>query len=309
MREWSRDSGLLGPEFFVLTFPQNTGIFSEVSCYMYAIYILKQALIYETMNDPIRFRMIRFSFFFCLLTMPLLHAHAQSHEKVIAVQVRADIPVAGYDGTILFHQTDTTDIYYYKNFILKDLRYQYMEMDMRQQKEEDQLKVLETRRLYFVYERDSLYGFVFYLDKNEKKTDRWELATKIVSGTTAFKIDLLQMYLSKTIINPTVDPVTGDLQESYVDKPGDASRDTLSITYTGHMQDIPFTFDKQLDSAKGKKVRTIKIINGPQPLPDRHVTIPYRINTFEMERLSVENEQKIMDFFNRFMKLRRPENE
>ncbi|MGN6510819.1 MAG: hypothetical protein ACTHLD_15245 [Chitinophaga sp.] len=248
--------------------------------------------------------MIRSLFSLSLFLIPISHTAAQ----VTGVRMRVDIPLPGQDGSIQYHETDTTSIYYYRDLILRDFTSEYMEMDMRFEKEEDQLTKLERRHTYFVYSRDSLYGYLFHLYRDKDAKDKWEQIDTVMAHHASLTMNLYKMYLETTIVASFVDTATGDLRETYTDKTSELN-DTLICTYTSHMTDIPYTFDKQLDSAKGKKVRMIEIVNGERYMPEFGVTIPHRVNTIALERIPMENDQEIMGYFKRFMQLRRPETE
>lgn len=238
------------------------------------------------------------SFFYCaLLSLTMF----QSTEEIKAIQITSDVPALGEDGKIIFRQIDTVKIYYYNNLVMHDLNYEYSEYERIEGSEEDGLIKLEIRHFYFVYEKDSLHGYSFYNDI--KKNSKWDLVDKVLSGNGFNGMNLYPIYENAITISSSIDAASGNLQEAYKSKSEKFPNDTIFCTYTSKMPDIPYSFDKRLDSLKGMKMIGLRTVSAEQHLPDLNITLSAREAIVRVERIPVDNKEEIMSYFHRFMKL------
>ena len=211
------------------------------------------------------------------------------------IYVVSHLPLVNRDGSVWNH-TSFYYVFYYDDIVMYKFNYGF------DSTVNGKRLVQEVRNKFFVFQKDSLFGYTYYPAPNHPLgTDR--LLVEPALQTNSFRDNKLD-----SLLNFKVDSSYFDTQNNLVkiyNLP--ASKDygekfTVYLYYTKELKDIPETFSEKMDNVKDMKLFKARIVgHGMYYDPDK-VYFPERESSNEIKEVPIENREEIIGYFNRYKK-------
>lgn len=226
-----------------------------------------------------------------LLSFPVYVA-AQESGIVRAIQINYSIPLLDENRTKFLNDQDSVRIYYYQDLVLHELYYMQYDSVTYENREFNAYDP-KRRCFWLVYEKDSTYGFSF--DEEQKEKAIWGKVDSMLSKNGVMDFQLSKLFDSGLVrkLSSSRQPETGDLKEVYVSKDSAyRSQDTVYFTFTSQLTDIPYSFDKKLDSLKKMRLCHIRTVTGGEYLKEYGLTISgSAVAVIDLKRVHVEHKE------------------
>lgn len=232
----------------------------------------------------IYFLSIFFYSYFISIGCTVSYKRKVEDRDIEAVRILVSFPTLTQDGVFIAIQ-DSFFINYYKNLVIYKLPSAhvsaYQKFDKDGNVEEEKILSRKTKFNYFVYAGGEKNGWYFDSLRIEKAK------MKNVDSFTRerFSINSVLFFNDRDSLVQRISQQDGDFTEKYVRtrKTDRWDCDTSELTFSGKYNNIGYSFHKQLDSLKGRKLTVARFIS----LPDSLNTEPYF--RFKREvRLSME---------------------
>jgi len=203
------------------------------------------------------------------------------------------IPVANRDGSIT-DLNSSYEVYYYGDLNMYKLNYQYDSLV------NDELKLREDRNNFFVFHKDSAFGYLF--DRAPSLPDRRARLDSV-------KINSFENYRWDSLLTMKVDSVFNDSEGNLInvyklpptkDYPG---KFTYYFYYTKKLNGIRETFSKNLEEFNKMKIFKIRMVIHEVYHEKYKMTLPERESYYEMKEIPVINSKQILEYFNKYEKL------
>ena len=208
------------------------------------------------------------------------------------------------DGQLI-SASDTLTIYYFQNLVLYKIPYTNEVSNVTTDKNGDvideKLMESETKYKYFIYEKDSSFGFK-YDSINAKNNRRFSIDSFLTQK--AFKGASFYQRGNDTMIASSWNEDKSVLIEKYIPKIkfDQSYNDTSYLYFTSSLKKVDYSFSKELDSSKNMKLFKVRFINNPLPRGVYSFDVPRREMMFEIRETPVTDSNEIIRFFERFKK-------
>jgi len=171
--------------------------------------------------------------------------------------------------------------------------------------DENSVLLAERRSNYFVFHKDSSFGYRFDMRGNSPIGKH--------SVDSLLKEQALQNFQWASITKQTaphsiVNDRAGNLIETYVpeySQNGSPRRDSVIFYYSDSMNHIAFSFSHELDSTRSSKLYRIRLFNDSTRFGPNNILAPRRESHFEMKDLKINNEQQLKQIFEMYKKRRK----
>jgi hypothetical protein len=231
-----------------------------------------------------------FNFFWLSICVSMCNVQKRQNPSLRGVHVGFVFPIVRQDGT-MFSDSNYFNIYYYGDLRMYELAYMF------DSSAHDSLVLGEHRSNYFVFHKDSSFGYSFNF--------KGDFPVRKYSVDSLLQEQALQNFQWASITKETaphsiVNDSAGNQTETYVPeytKNGSPRRDSLIFYYSASMNHIPFSFSRELDSTRGSKLYKIRLFNDSTRFGPDNIFAPRRENYFEMKDLKVDNEDQLKDIF------------
>ena len=192
------------------------------------------------------------------------------------------IPVNTPDSNFVLK--NTYDVFYYKDLILYKGNYQFDSVV------NGKTMVHEQRSDYFVFHKDSLFGYNYH---NKKRAPVDSMLQKISFQGSTFDT------LANIRPDSTYSDSEGNLRKVYnIDKSPESF--TIRFYYTKNLKGIAETFSKAMDNIKNMKLFKIIIEGHGARYQKINQTLPRRQYVYEMDALTLQNPEEIKDYFEKY---------
>lgn len=213
-------------------------------------------------------------------------------QKIKAIRLKWDTSILDKELDTIFRIDGSFKLYFYKDIFLYEKEGIFIHADNKQEKVYTYWMYKQNHKKGLKYKgsfRDSI-GTTFDVDsflvKNAFKT------FPFYSKENDIKVSKIESHNKQELI------------EKYVPKrrPDDSYPDTIIFRYNKSYQDIPFSFSPEIE--EGKKSRVVEISNIYNPVKNSKykAELKSRKMMFQIERISVENQQEKMLYFEKFRK-------
>lgn len=216
------------------------------------------------------------------------------HNKSIrALRVTANIPGILPDTSYLI--SNSYDILYYKNLIMYKFEYRFDSFF------NDHLVQQEFRPNFFIFQKDSLFGYSYYPHPDRMTLDgRVSLDTMFSkNGFEPFKFDSTFHYKPDSLFfdedKDLVKVYTPAVSEEYPEK------FTYYLYYSKKFKGlVDAFFSRSASDEGGRKLFKIRIVAQGHYYPQYKMTLPQREFSYEMKETAIKDTAEIMYYFNRY---------
>lgn len=235
-----------------------------------------------------------------LILFLFISSLTKAQDKITAAQIRMTTTVYlnGESGNFI---NDSIQIYYFQNLVLYKLN--YINTFGVSADSNEPIKV-EIKNIWFVHEANNKNGYAFYEEK--EKPDNWANVDSFVRGHGMPQVGPFELDTNSRITKLSSKQLHGNMvKEEFIFKAPANSRDTMCFTFSNSLNHIPFSFDKKLDAARGKKLCLINMICGAHPSSDNKTMVPQSNSIIELKEIPVDNPQKVSAYFAQFRTLKK----
>lgn len=219
-----------------------------------------------------------------------IHSSKNDFKKITAINLIYKMPVVMWDSTIKVLET-TYNVYYYEDLIMYKLNYEFDSSVNRE-------TVLEEKRsYYFVFQKDSIYGFKYFIKPS------WE-SNQRLNKDSLLKTNKLESNTYDTLVNYKPDSVYNKrdkIVKVYKDPSNHATNQSekfdLYFYYSKDLKDIPETFSRKMDNESGMKLYKIIVAARGGYYKEYKLTFPPREFLLEMKEIIIENQEEILRYF------------
>lgn len=213
-------------------------------------------------------------------------------EKVKAIKLKWVLPIVDKELDTVFKENGSSKLYFSEDIVLYEKEGIFIHKDDKQEK---------------------VYTYWIYR-QNHKKGIRYKGAFKDTIGTTfdvdsflfknAFKTFPFYSKENDSAVSKEKSISKNEFIEKYIPKsrPDDSYPDTMVFRYNKSYNDIPFSFSPEIEEGKKSKVTEIWGIYNPVKNSKYKAERDVRKMLFQIERISVENQQEKMLYFEKFRK-------
>ena len=217
-------------------------------------------------------------------------------DKLIAISLRQQTPVVNRDSSITMIG-GTYNVYYYNELLMYKFNYRFDSMV------NNQLVFQETRSFYFVFHKDSAYGYRYMikLDKSNEDNVRYK-------KDSLFKFFSFESNIYDTLINFKPDSIykrEGEIVKVYNNPPSansgqQSEKFDLYFYYTKKLKDIPETFSRKMDNEQRMKLIKILVKASGGFYKEFNTTFQPREHLLEMREIPIENKDEIMHYLRKY---------
>jgi hypothetical protein len=217
--------------------------------------------------------------------------------KLKGILISAKYSVFDRNGNVVNHDSVYVKIFSIENLVLYQTPYRFDSLS------NNVLLKTEMRNSFFVFDRDSVYGFNFdpYRPEfNERLKIDSVLQTDPYGNFNLF--DKLKT-IDLTLISRQQNPELNELIENYTGiKKGDTTAVDFAFYYTTKEKFRGYSLSTELDSIKGMKLYKMVLINPQMVMPQYNITIQKHISTIELREIIATNQAETLDYFERYRK-------
>lgn len=217
------------------------------------------------------------------------------YDQVRAVHVISNLPVVGWDSSITEVNT-YYDVFYYRNFIMYSFLYRFDSIV------NGKRLLQEYRNYFFVFRKDSLFGYVYYPKLNHTMPEG-RLSVDSVLTSSSYESNV---YDSLLYLKPDSSYYNAEknLVRVYHHPPkkGNPENYNLFLYYTTKLKGVKETFSKKLDNVKNMKLFRIRILADEAYHEEYKMTLPKREILLEMKEIPIENQEQVLSYFNEYKK-------
>jgi hypothetical protein len=156
------------------------------------------------------------------------------------------------------------------------------------------------RRDFFVFCKDSLYGYIFDPHKpNNAKRSKVDSIVKTIAGLNNFEL----------ILTLTPDTIIWNndktqCKEVYISpKTEDRPSSRLSLSLSSKMNHLKYSFNQKIDSAKQMKLYKTELVFDEFFDKTNKIFWPSSYSVTEMRQATPPNLKEILDYFGRYNKI------
>jgi hypothetical protein len=217
--------------------------------------------------------------------------------NITGVKVTQAFPIINNKGKLEGYDTSSSYIYYNKNLVLYKLPYQYNSFNTN-----GILDTSETRYHFFVYKKGDSVGYDYDIHKFPSgiriTTDSIFKQAWVIQN----KVYPIILDNKSTLISKHENRDSGMLYELYSIKgKTDTTRSgSIFLGFTNRLKNVNYSLSEELDSINKMKLVKVKIVADERYFKDYNVTMDrYEISRW-MEKISGDNDKKILDYFQRY---------
>jgi hypothetical protein len=231
-----------------------------------------------------------------ILICCLASTFCYQHNTIRCIVLRQNYPVFNKQRKVENYIDFNNRLFYFGQMVMVQLNYMYDSMV------NDKLLKSETRYRYLVYKKGDRVGNLY--DEGTGKE------TKSVSVDSILKIEwfnnlrIYDMFKQNnlTLIAAEKDPKAGTLKEEYtiVSKNDTAQKGRCYLYYTNQLKNLDYSFSRELDSMKGMKLDSVRIINDAHFYKEGNLWIDKVVQWFKMEEDTSFDKDKIERYFSKY---------
>ncbi len=213
-------------------------------------------------------------------------------EKIKAIQLKWVMPILDKQLDTVFKVDGSSKLYFYKDIFLYEKEGIFIHADNKQEK-------VYT---YWVYKPNHERGIKYKGSFKDSIGITFNVDSFLVKN--AFKTFPFYSKENDSTFSKEKSHNKNEFIEKYIPKsrPDDSYPDTMIFRYNKSYQDIPFSFSLEIETGKKSKVVEILGIYNPIKNSKYKAQQQSRKMLFQIERISVENQQEKMFYFEKFRK-------
>lgn len=229
-----------------------------------------------------------------------LNTSCRQQNKITAALIRFETSATEENASSQLN--DSIRIYYYQDLVLYKLNYYFSSVS----NNNGELTVKDEKSwpLWFVFNKDSARGYAFY--EAHAARNRWETIDPFIYNNGMIQMDLGFLFNNNLTINFTKKLSAKEeiCEEGYVFTDPKYAKDTLYISYSNKLKELPFSFDEKVDSVKGSKLFRIKTITGEKILPEINQTSRRMETILQLEQVPVDDQEEVINYSSKFRSLK-----
>lgn len=185
----------------------------------------------------------------------------KTSDRIRGVRITEVFPNMTGDGKVFSYDTPYVKLYYYGEYILCHLSYQFDSVV-------ENVNILSENRYHYIfYKKGSNYGYD--LDEHKSRYITKVPLDSVFKMEWVFQLQIYSIFTTRNkaeLISSRRDKRAGSLKEEYIFKGiEDSSRSGFCyLEFTNRMKKIEFSLSKELDSIKKMKLERITIVNNPR---------------------------------------------
>ncbi len=225
-------------------------------------------------------------------------------EKINSIVVSFDIPILDQNENLVTF-SDRISIFFCKNLVLYQVPGATFFSTIITNKEgsitNDSLEKIEKSYKYFVTEKGTSIGKM-YDSLNDKTAKSFNVDSFLLSNTvTSFSSFYEQKKNNDSLIVELHGPDNCSV-EKYIPKirPNDSYSDSTILFFDDRFKHIDFSFEKELEKKRKKKLTKVLIVFNPKPESNNKLLRFRREIKFEMKENVIINEKGILNLFLRY---------
>lgn len=214
----------------------------------------------------------------------LLKVNDLHHIKLIV-----NYPLVEFEENKLSNLKDTIPIYYWENYVFYNIPYKKtFEIDERLINE-------EVKYSYFLFKKGNIYGYLFNSLDDTSLPQKLQVDSFLFRRAYAAKFDLK----FKSLVEVKGDKHNNSLIEKYVPENinNETYFDTIIFYFDKRLNGIDFSFSKDLDSAKEKKLYKVRLLYNEKFSATYQMMVPKREMLFEIQNMPIKNPTALKGFF------------
>jgi hypothetical protein len=221
---------------------------------------------------------------------------AQHSQTIRSIKLHENFPVLNKQGKLDSFIPFNSRLFYYKHLVMIELEYQF------DSSINDKLLKSETRHRYLIYNKGSRVGNLY--DEGQRKETTNVSVDSTLKPEWFNNIYLYEIFRQNnvTLISSIKDRKTGRLKEEYsIVAKNDTSQKGFGIFYfTNQLKNVDFSLSPELDSIKGMKLDSVRIINEARFYKAANIWIDRIEETYKMEEDTAFDKAKILEYFKKY---------
>ncbi|HET9057328.1 MAG TPA: hypothetical protein VFN30_10840 [Chitinophagaceae bacterium] len=208
----------------------------------------------------------------------------------LRLSVNYPIVQANNNKAELFNLKDTIYIFYHNTDILYYIPHRITF------ETEEKLISEEVKYFYFLYTKDSSFGYFFDSSENTILPKRHPVDSFLFRRGYASKFDLQ----NERFIGINKNKTNGVVTEKYVPEyiPNETCYDTIMFYFDKRLNDVSFSFSKNLDKVKRQKLFKVRLLYNQKYSEIYQLMMPQREMYFEIQKLPIKNPKTILKLIN-----------
>lgn len=229
--------------------------------------------------------------FFIVFLFKLLSGcdHFVSNDKIISVEVVDVDPLIGQT----FYR-----VFYWRNLIMYQCQYRF-DSSITRIGNNNSNTSSQWRNAFFVFHKDSLYGYNYYPNKAENNSrSRVDSVLNLIKGTNRF-----DSFLTVKPYSTIWDGDKTELKEVFLlSNKNDVPNGRFIMYYSKKLNHLKESFNKIVDSAKQMKLFRTETIFSEFYSEKEKKLWPALRNMTEMREIKI-NDSEIMNYFEKYVKM------
>ena len=227
-------------------------------------------------------------------TINCFHENANTSVKGIGVIRKTPIPMTETSWETV---EDHYNLYYHKDYIMYKFNYRFDSL------QNHQLVSKEMRYFYFAFHKDSLYGYIYYLNNTGFNNNGARVLKDSILQKRIFESKLFDTLAH--LIPDSVNNQANGYVKLYKNPPPPDGKPAIEETsiyffYSNTFQDIHETFSKRMDQEKKMKLYKIVVKTGGGVNKELNVKLPPREYLLEMKKIETEDFSQELKYFKRY---------
>jgi hypothetical protein len=209
---------------------------------------------------------------------------------ITAIHLVNSTPIVNWDSSL----TDITkdyDVFYFKDLILYRFMYIFDSSFNRRP------VLLEKRNFFFIFHKDSSFGYSYYTDRPDRKSVARENVDSVLNEGR-FRTDGYDTLLIRKADSSFIN-ADGDLVKiyKYPSSPTYPENSTFYAYYTKRLAKIPESLSKKLDNIQYKKLFRIRAVAHGGYYQQFNMRFPEREVLLELKEFENYNKEEVMHYF------------
>ena len=216
----------------------------------------------------------------------------QDSALIKSVHIIYNLPLINLDSSVVNYD-NSYDVFYYKDLIMYKFFYQFDSIVNGKQ-------MLQTKRYkYFVFQKDSLFGYNYDPYSNQAKQKNRLAIDSIKKNTfenysydSSFykKTDSIYLGKEKNLLKIYNYRSSQKYPEDF----------TFYFFYSRKLNYIKESFSKQMDNIKNMKLYKIRIVAHGAYYEEYKMSLPQREYLLEMKEVPLQNKNEILSYFHKY---------
>ncbi len=212
-----------------------------------------------------------------------------------AINVISNFPYVEWDTSIM-HVVSFYDVFYHQDIVMYRFNYGFDSLI------NGKLLLRESRKQLFIFHKDSIYGYEYFVAPNHPAFAGRLLVDSILKvhsyrdnrldSLLNFECDTSFFDDQKNLVKIYNPPVASAGKEKF----------TVYLYYTRDLKDIPETFSKKMDNVENMKLFKARIAGHGIYNEQYKMAFPPRESSFEIREIQAKNEKEILAYFNKYEK-------